>query len=234
MPGKVVTQAEWLQARRDLLIREKVLQKSHDAVSSALRDFPMTKVEKNYIFTSTSGPVTLSSLFHNRKQLIIYHFMLSPTQTAGCTGCSFLADNLPNNLSHLSSRDTTFVLVSRAPIEKIEEFKKRMGWGYEWVSSYETNFNADFGVLIEEGGQYNYEVVNSKGDRPGLSVFYKEGDEVFHTYSAYARGLDGLLGTYKLLDVTPLGRQDDEMGDWKLHDEYDDGDLKNITSKDGE
>ncbi|KAF7879261.1 hypothetical protein EAF04_000458 [Stromatinia cepivora] len=228
MPGKIVDQAEWLEARRELFVKEKAQLHSQDALSKTLRDFPMTKVTKNYTFTSPTGPITLSSLFHDRKQLIIYHFMLSPSSQAGCPGCSFLTDNLPSSLTHLNSRDTTLVLVSRAPIEKIEEFKKRMGWSYEWVSSFETEFNHDFGVTIQENrDEYNYrkrEVLkeSDKGEEPGLSVFWKDGDEVFHTYSTYARGLDCLLVTYRLLDMTPLGRQDDVMGDWNLHDEYED------------
>ncbi|KAI9646194.1 hypothetical protein NHQ30_005634 [Ciborinia camelliae] len=228
MPGKVVDQAEWLEARRELLAREKALLHAQDALNKTLRNFPMTKVTENYTFTSTTGPIKLSSLFHDRKQLIVYHFMLSPTSKAGCPGCCFLTDNLPSSLTHLNSRDTTLVLVSRAPIDKIEDFKKRMGWNYEWVSSFETEFNHDFGVTIQQDGdEYNYKKrkvlkEDDKGEEPGLSVFWNDGDEIFHTYSTYARGLDGLLGTYRLLDMTPLGRQDDIIGGWKLHDEYED------------
>ncbi|KAF4637193.1 hypothetical protein G7Y89_g889 [Cudoniella acicularis] len=236
MPGPVVTPAEWHAARLDLLVKEKELTRSLATLRSALRTFPVTALTKPYTLTGPSGPTTLPQLFSGKKQLIIYHFMLSPTDEAGCTGCSFLTDNLPSTLTHLHSRDTSLVLVSRAPIEKIEAFKKRMGWSFPWYSSFESDFNYDFQASldgeIKKPVEYNYKPVDEgiKGERPGLSVFWKgDGGEVFHTYSSYGRGLDGLLVTYGLLDLTPLGRQEEGEGkkmDWLLHDEYDESEEK--------
>jgi predicted dithiol-disulfide oxidoreductase (DUF899 family) len=139
--------------------------------------------------------------------------MLGPEDEAGCPGCSFLTDNLPSSLSHLNQKDTTLVLISRAPIAKIEKFKKRMGWTFPWYSSFGTDYNFDFHATLDETvapPEYNYKITSppEKGERPGLTVFLKEEDKVFHTYSTYARGLEGLLGTYALLDMTPLGRQE--------------------------
>jgi len=190
----------------------------------------MVKIEKEYTFEGVNGKATLSELFDSRKQLIVYHFMLGPDDEAGCPGCSFLADNLPSNLSHLNSRNTTLVLVSRAPLDKIEKFKKRMGWNYPWFSSFGSDFNYDFNVSLDDTvapAVYNYQATDPpvKGERPGLSVFLKEGDDLFHTYSTYSRGLDVILGTNKLLDLTPLGRQDTGTH-WKLHDEYEEGGKK--------
>lgn len=187
----------------------------------------MVKIEKEYSFEGLEDKVTLPELFGGRKQLIVYHFMLGPDDEAGCTGCSFVADNLPSSLAHLHSKDTSLVLISRAPHTKIEAFKKRMGWNYPWYSSFESDFNYDFQVSLDETvapAEYNYKQTYppEKGERPGLSVFLKDGSDLFHTYSTYARGLEGLLGTNKLLDVTPFGRRDKGV-DWKLHDEYEDG-----------
>lgn len=186
----------------------------------------MVKITKPYIFTGPDGPVTFKELFDGRKQLIIYHFMLGPDMAEGCTGCSFLADNMPSHLEHLNSRQTTFILVSRAPFSKIEEFKKRMGWTFPWYSSFDSDFNYDFHASLDEDmapREYNFRSQSGpmKGEMPGLSVFLagQEG-EVFHTYSTYARGLDRLLSSNQLLDSTKLGRLDAENGDWKLHDQY--------------
>jgi len=192
----------------------------------------MVKVDKDYTFGGPNGKVNLADLFEGRKQLIIYHFMLSPESETGCHGCSFMADNFPRSLDHLNSRDTTLVMVSRAPLANIENFKKRMGWVLPWYSSYDTDFNYDYHVTIDENIapiEYNFktkeEMANdkhpaTKGDMPGLSVFLNDGDSIFHTYSTYARGLDTFLVTHRLLDVTPLGRQDADGMDWKLNDEY--------------
>jgi len=231
MPGKVVSPAEWLTARKALLVQEKAALRADDKLNAQLRDFPMVKLDKNYTFSGPNGSVTLADLFEGRKQLIVYHFMLDPKDEVGCHGCSFLADNLPTHAGHLNSRNTTLVLVSRAPYEKIAKFKERMGWPFPWFSSYGTDFNYDFHVTQDEDVApvlYNYkteeEMANdkhkmTKGEGPGMSVFFNEGDEIFHTYSTYARGLDTLLVTHRLLDITPLGRQE-SMEDWKFHDEY--------------
>ncbi|KAE9376564.1 DUF899-domain-containing protein [Stipitochalara longipes BDJ] len=235
MPSKqVVSEAEWTKARKDLLVKEKAHMRANDALMSELRSLPMVKIEKEYTFDGPKGKVTLSDLFEGRKQLIVHHFMFGPEDEVGCEGCSFMADNMPSTASHLNSRETTMVMVSRAPLAKIEAFQKRMGWKYPWYSSFGSDFNYDFHVTNDEAVapvQYNYknkeEILQSKkpenrlavkGEAPGLSVFLKEDGEVFHTYSSYARGHDPLLVTSKLLDFTPLGRQDEV--ELKYHDEY--------------
>jgi len=237
MPGKVVTPTEWLTARKELLAQEKATMRANDSLNAKLRDFPMVQLDKNYSFTGPSGPVKLSDLFEGRTQLIVYHFMLGPEDEEGCSGCSFLADNLPSHMEHLNLRDTTLVLVSRAPYSKIKAFKERMGWPFKWYSSAGQTFNYDFQVTNDENVapvMYNYKTKDemasdkhqmTKGEQPGLSVFFKEGDDIFHTYSTYARGLDTLLVTHRLLDITPLGRQDDGA-EWKLHDAYDEKETK--------
>jgi predicted dithiol-disulfide oxidoreductase (DUF899 family) len=148
---QIVSRSEWLEARTDLLAKEKAAVRANDAFRAQLRDdFPMVKIDKEYTFDGPNGKVALADLFDDRKQLIVYHFMLAPEDEAGCPGCSFLADNLPSSLTHLNSRNTTLVLVSRAPLEKIESFKKRMGWNYPWFSSFGTDFNYDFHVTMDE------------------------------------------------------------------------------------
>lgn len=194
----------------------------------------MVKIDKEYTFDGPNSKVTFADLFDGRKQLIIYHFMFAPEDEVGCDGCSFQADNLPSSLSHLHARETTLVLVSRAPLAKVEKFKARMGWAFPWYSSFGTDFNYDFHVTNDETVtpvQYNYkgkeEILNDKnplnrvhvkGESPGMSVFLREGGDIFHTYSTFARGLDTMLVTNRLLDITPLGRQDEV--DLKYHDEY--------------
>jgi predicted dithiol-disulfide oxidoreductase (DUF899 family) len=231
---QVVSQAEWLTARKAFLLKEKAHMRANDALAAELRNLPMVKVSKPYTFEGPNGKATLADLFEGRKQLIVYHFMLGPEDEKGCDGCSFMADNLPVFTCHLEARETTLILVSRAPLEKIEKFKARMGWKFPWYSSFGTDFNWDFQVTNDEAVtpvKYNYknkeEILAApnpgdrshvKGESPGLSVFFREGEEVFHTYSAYARGLDPFLLTNTLLDVTPLGRQDEV--ELKYHDEY--------------
>ncbi|RFU28797.1 hypothetical protein B7463_g7532, partial [Scytalidium lignicola] len=240
MPGKVVSQEEWLKARRELLVKEKSAVRANDELTSQRRALPMVKIDKEYTFEGPNGTKTLADIFEGRKQLIIYHFMFSPEKDTGCNGCSFVADNLPSSLAHLQARNTTLVLVSRAPIDKVEKFKSRLGWNYTWYSSFGSTFNYDFHVTNDEAVapvEYNYKTKDeilgdknpnmrelAKGEGPGLSVFLKEGGEIFHTYSTFARGLEGLIVTDKLLDLTPLGRQD--KVDLKYHDVYDDKDLK--------
>ncbi|KAH8669709.1 CalU12 protein [Tricladium varicosporioides] len=243
MPGKIVSKEEWLAARKELLVKEKESTRAVAALHAELRSFPMTEVTKTYTLNGPAGPTTLAQLFGNHKQLIIYHFMLPPSPETACRGCSFLVDNLPSTLSHLNSRNTTLALVSRAPLPQILAFKERMGWDFPWYSSYESDFNYDFGTTLDKDVrfpvQYNFVDVKEtrKGDMPGLSVFYREGDgkseePIYHSYSSYARGLDRLLGTYTLLDMTPLGRQDkgDDASpvDWKYHDEYENNIEKDV------
>jgi predicted dithiol-disulfide oxidoreductase (DUF899 family)/ketosteroid isomerase-like protein len=218
---EVVSRAEWLVARKDLLAREKEFTRQRDAVNAARRRLPMVKVDKDYVFEGPNGRVTLAELFEGRRQLIVYHFMFDPSWSEGCPSCSFLVDNI-GHLSHLHARNTTLALVSRAPLARIEPYRTRMGWTVPWYSSFGSDFNYDFHVTHDERVapvEYNYmdkaallakgEPYFTEGESHGLSVFLRDGDDVFHTYSAYARGTDLLVGTYNYLDMTALGRQED-------------------------
>jgi predicted dithiol-disulfide oxidoreductase (DUF899 family) len=230
----VVSNDEWLQARKALLDQEKAMTRQRDELSRKRRELPWIKVEKDYLFDGPEGSVTLSDLFAGRTQLMVYHFMFGPDWAEGCPSCSMLADNIDGALAHLAHRDTTLVMVSRAPIGKIEAFRKRMGWGCRWVSSYRNSFNRDYHVSftkeeMEKGEMYyNFGVTRFPADEaPGMSVFCKDSaGSVFHTYSTYARGLEGLLGTYDLLDMTAKGRDEDQLSygmAWvRHHDRYPD------------
>ena len=203
-----------------------------DKLSAERRDLPWVKVEKNYVFDAPDGKVTLADLFAGRSQLVIYHFMFGPDWQEGCPSCSFVSDHIDGALPHLAARDVTVVMVSRAPLAKIEAFKKRMGWQFKWVSSYGSDFNADFHVSFTQDemaqGKVNYNYTMQEfpsEEAPGLSVFYKDaGGDVFHTYSTYGRGLDPLVGTYTILDLVPKGRDEDHLGftmEWvRHHDRY--------------
>jgi predicted dithiol-disulfide oxidoreductase (DUF899 family) len=230
---KIATQAEWLIARRALLAKEKEFSKARDALSAERRRMPMVRVEKEYTFDGPNGKVALRDLFDGRRQLIVYHFMFDPTWEAGCKSCSYIADNFEGGLVHLHARDTSFVAVSRAPLSTLDAFKKRMGWGFPWLSSLESDFNYDFHVTLDPARgsvEYNYQDMSKDkpgyggmGERPGLSVFLRDGADMFHTYSTYQRGLDILIGTYNYLDLTPLGRQEEgahAMAWVRLHDRY--------------
>ncbi|MFE0640948.1 DUF899 domain-containing protein [Streptomyces sp. NPDC058877] len=210
---KVVTREEWLRARKELLEREKELTRLHDEVVAARPKLPMVRVEKEYVFDAPQGPMTLLDLFEGRKQLIIRHFMFGPDQEEGCIGCSMQADSV-GHLSHINARNTTFVMVSRGQLPKLEAFKKRIGWTIPWVSSFGTDFNHDYNVTTEQG------------ELPGVSVFLRAGTDVFHTYSVYDRGGDIFKNFYNYLDLTPLGRQEAELEYpwdwWRHHDKYDD------------
>ena len=233
----VVPREEWLAARKDLLPREKEVTRAKDEVDAARRELPVTEVTQDYAFTGPRGQVSLTGLFEGRRQLITYHFMWRhaesgfPGEDQGCPTCSFLADSI-GDLSHLHACDTTLVLVSRAPIASIERFKQRMGWQVPWYSSYGSDFNYDFHASFDEAKaplEYNYKdretlqqeaaYIRCGTDGPGVSVFVREGDRVFHAYSAYERGLDALLGTYRWLDLTPAGRQRYVTG-FPYHDTY--------------
>jgi predicted dithiol-disulfide oxidoreductase (DUF899 family) len=229
--SKVVSEAEWLVARKDLLTREKELTRLRDEVTRHRRELPWVKIEKEYIFDGPNGRKTLADLFEGRSQLIVYHFMLGPGWEEGCKSCSYLADHFDGANWHLPHRDVTFLVISRAPLSQIERFKKRMGWRFKWLSSQNNDFNFDYHVSATEDDQakgkmyYNYKTQELMGEEmPGLSVFYKdETDDVFHTYSTYARGLDGLVGTYNFLDLVPKGRDEnpDSTMDWvRHHDRY--------------
>ena len=234
---QVVSPQEWSAARKQLLAREKEATRAKDAADAARRELPVTEVTKDYIFTGPGGRVSLPGLFDGRRQLITYHFMWRheqsgfPGEDQGCPTCSFLVDSI-GDLSHLHACDTTLVLVSRAPIASIERFTKRMGWQVPWYSSADSDFNYDFHVSFDEDKvplEYNYKdketlereapYIRSGADGPGVSVFLREGDRVFHTYSAYERGLDMLLGTYRWLELTPLGRQRHVI-EFPYHDTY--------------
>jgi len=230
----IVSNEEWLEARRALLEEEKALTRQRDELSRKRRELPWVKVETDYVFDGPEGPVPLSELFAGRTQLMIYHFMFGPEWAEGCPSCSMVADSINGALVHIAHRDTTLAMVSRAPIGKIEAFRKRMGWNCMWVSSHGNSFNQDFHVSftkdeIEKGEVYYNFGMNRfpKDEAPGLSVFYKDArGSIFHTYSAYARGLEGLLGTYDLLDMTPKGRDEDHLPftmAWvRHHDRYPD------------
>jgi predicted dithiol-disulfide oxidoreductase (DUF899 family) len=226
---KVVSRAEWLVARKKFLIKEKEFTRERDALNAERRNLPMVKIDKEYIFDSPSGKQTLADLFGGRSQLIVYHFMFGPEWKEGCPSCSFLSDHIDGPRVHLENHDVSIVAVSRAPLAKLEAFKKRMGWGFKWVSSYGNEFNRDFHVSfskeeIAKGKMYyNYDERRFPSEEAhGVSVFYKnEKGEVFHTYSAYARGADILLGAYNWLDLTPKGRNESGPMDWiDYHDRY--------------
>jgi predicted dithiol-disulfide oxidoreductase (DUF899 family) len=231
---KIVSQAEWIAARKEFLAKEKEFTRLRDELSRQRRELPWVKVKKPYAFEGPQGMLTLADLFEKRSQLVIYHFMLGPKWKEGCPSCSYLADHFDGMAIHLANRDVTFAVVSHAPYAEIEAFKKRMGWRFHWYSSFETDFNYDYQVskTPEEQGKaqiyYNYEMMEfPPEERPGLSVFYKdEASSIFHTYSTYARGLDILVGTYNFLDLVPRGR--DEAGlkhtmAWvRHHDKYSD------------
>jgi len=228
---KVVSHEEWLAARRQLLAEEKELTRLRDRLSQRRRDLPWEPVDQDYVFEGPGGRETLSQLFDGRHQLAVYHFMLAPDWEEGCKSCSFWADNFDGIDVHLRQRDVSFLAISRAPLPRIEAFKKRMGWTFKWVSSFGSDFNFDYNVSFRpEGsvtteGVYNYAPrKTTMAELPGMSVFYKDDDgRIFHTYSCYARGLDMLNGAYHWLDLVPKGR--DESGPHKmwwvrLHDEY--------------
>jgi predicted dithiol-disulfide oxidoreductase (DUF899 family) len=231
---KVVSQTEWLAARKELLQKEKELTHLKDAVSAARRKLPWVKVEKNYVFDGPHGKVSLADLFDGKSQLIIYHFMFGPDWQEGCPSCSFNMDHTDGALPHLAQRDVSFAAISRAPYPKLEAFKKRMGWRFPWVSSNANDFNRDYHVVFSKEelatGQveYNYELAPFPSEEaPGISVFYKdENGNIFHTYSAYARGTESTVGTYNYLDYVPKGRDEDSLPftmAWvRHHDRYED------------
>ncbi len=231
---KVVTETEWLAARKRLLAKEKKFSKARDGLNRERRALPWVKVEKEYVFDSPEGKVTLGELFDGKSQLIVYHFMFGPDWKEGCPHCSFWADHYDGVNYHIGQRDTTLAVVSRAPLKDIQDFKKRMGWRFRWVSSNQTDFNFDFQVSFTpeqlRSGKpfYNYSTITTDmEEREGVSAFYKDGKgQVYHTYSSYARGIDLLNTTYNFLDLTAKGR--DENPDWtqawvRHHDRYKEG-----------
>jgi len=231
-PHKVVSREQWIEARKALMIREKELTRARDALSEDRRNMPWVKVEKNYVFDAPQGKVTLADLFRGRPQLVVQHVMFAPEWDAACKSCSFWADGFERMVPHLAARDTTMVAVSRAGVAKLEAFKQRMGWSFDWVSSGNNDFNYDYGVTftraqIDKGeAKYNFGGSPVYGEElPGISVFYRDDDGmVFHTYSTFARGLDMMNAAYHYLDLTPLGRHEDGLPypmDWvRLRDQY--------------
>ena len=231
----IVSRDEWLRARRDLLTQEKALTRQYDAVAAARRALPWMRLEKEYVFDTLEGKRTLSQIFDGRSQLIVRHFMFGPDWKEGCVGCSFASDHVGGALIHLHNHDVTYVAVSRGPLDKIELFKKRMGWVFPWVSSLASDFSFDFHVSFSQEelakGEvfYNYRMTpTSIADLSGVSIFYKNPHgQIFHTYSTYARGDEGGDTTYFYLDLTPKGRDETgrgNLGDWvRHHDRYDAG-----------
>jgi len=226
---KVVSREEWLKARKAHLAREKEFTRRRDELSRERRELPWVKVEKNYVFDGPKGKESLADLFDGRSQLIVYHFMFGPDWKEGCPSCSFISDHGDAALVHLVNHDVMLVAVSRAPLPKIEAFKKRMGWRFNWVSSHGNDFNRDYHVwftreeMAKGEGSYNYGTQGYPSEEAhGASVFFKDGSgDVFHTYSAYARGCDILLGAYNYLDMTPKGRNEAGPMDWvRHHDKY--------------
>jgi predicted dithiol-disulfide oxidoreductase (DUF899 family) len=220
---RVVPLAEWQAAHDTLLKKEKAATRARDALAAERRRQPMVEIEKDYVFDSPTGKVSLLDLFDGRRQLILYHFMFAPGvdgwPEAGCPGCSFFVDQI-GHLAHLHARDTSFALVSRAPLANIQRYKKRMGWTLPWVSSHGSDFNTDFGVTTDRGETF------------GLSVFLRDGKRVFRTYFTSGRGVEALGSVWTFLDLTPLGRQEDWEDSpegwpqtppyewWRRHDEY--------------
>ena len=223
----VVSEAEWQAAREQLLAKEKDATRARDALAAERRRLPRVRIEKDYVFDGPGGKASLLDLFEGRRQLIVYHFMFGPNQDEGCDGCSMFADQVCH-LAHLHARDTSFALVSRAPSAKIEPYKQRMGWTIPWFSSFETDFNVDFGLSPETPQPTKYQ----DGENFGLSVFLRDGDEVFRTYFTNRRGTEALGSVWTFLDLTPLGRQetweDSPEGYpqtppydwWRRHDKY--------------
>ena len=231
--SKVVSPAEWLAARKELLKKEKEFTRLRDEISKQRRELPWEKVDKAYAFEGPKGKETLADLFDGKSQLIVYHFMLGPGWAEGCPSCSFIADHMDGSVVHLAARDVRLAVVSRAPLAQIEAFKKRMGWRFHWVSSNGTDFNYDYQVsqtkAEQEKGEayYNYAMQKFPSEeRPGTSVFYKDAaGNIFHTYSSYGRGLDIFIGAYNWLDLTPKGRDEEGLKHgmaWvRHHDKYD-------------
>ena len=230
MQNKIVSQDEWFNARKALLEKEKEFTRLRDQVTAQIRALPWRRIEKDYYFNGPEGKESLVELFDGKTQLAMYHFMLGPDWDQGCKSCSYWADGFQGIPIHLAHRDVSFVVVSRAPLSKIEQFKKRMGWNFEWVSSFESDFNFDFGVSFKDQDERSGQVFYNYTDRPymsdempGSSFFYRRNKEVFHTYSAYARGLDILNCAYNWLDLVPKGRDEhsDHTMDWvHHHDRY--------------
>jgi len=231
---KIVTRDEWLDARQKHLAKEKEFTRLRDQLSQERRELPWVKVDREYIFNGPNGKENLSELFEDKPQLLVYHFMFDPAWDEGCPMCSYFADSYSGAIVHLKQRGVTMVTVSKAPLDKLERFKERMGWRFKWVSSYDNDFNLDYHVSFtadeKEKGEVYYNYGTSayfESEGPGISAFLKDADgNIFHTYSSYARGLDMLIGAYNLLDLVPKGRDEADLP-WPMawirhHDKYGD------------
>lgn len=232
--NRIVSRKKWLAARKELLAKEKAHMRAGDRLSAERRALPWVKVDKQYVFDTPEGKKTLGDLFDGRSQLIVHHLMYHPDWEAACPGCSFQADHVDGPAQHLEHHDVKIVAVSRAPLAQLAAYGARMGWRFDWVSSHDSDFNYDFHVSFPKDQvakgriDYNFGTISVDArylaeELPGVSVFYKDaGGQVFHTYSAYARGLDAILGGSQYLDITPMGRRDADYPDWpRRHDEYD-------------
>jgi predicted dithiol-disulfide oxidoreductase (DUF899 family) len=227
---KVVSQREWIEARRELLKKEKEFTRLRDQLSQWRRDLPWERLKKSYVFEGPNGKENLSDLFDGRSQLVVYHFMFAPDWDAGCPHCSHWADNFDRVIVHLNQRDVTMIAVSRAPHNKLVIYERRMGWSFKWVSSFESDFNFDYQAsftptqLTEKRAFYNFvEQDPGVSEREGVSIFYKDRKgEIFHTYSTYARGIDMMNVDYQYLDLVPKGRDENGKGPFwvRRHDEY--------------
>lgn len=228
---EVVSQQEWIEASQKLLVKEKEWTRAKDELSRMRRELPWVKVEKEYAFDGPNGKETLSDLFAGKNQLIVYHFMYAPDWNEGCDGCTFISDHFDGANWHLPHHNISLVAISRAPLEKLEAYKKRMGWNFKWVSSGDGDFPYDFQASFRQEDLdrgpvfYNFKEQKLRSqDQPGMSVFYKDAEgQIFHTYSSYERGGDLFVGAYNFIDITPLGRAEGEniMGGWmKRHDQY--------------
>jgi predicted dithiol-disulfide oxidoreductase (DUF899 family) len=217
---KVTSRQEWLQARKRLLAKEKEATRARDALRAERQALPMVEVEKDYAFEGPDGEAGLLDMFEGRRQLIVQHFMFDPEWEDGCPSCTYFSEDL-GHLPHLHEKDTSFVVISRAPLRKIEAYKRKRGWTFPWYSSFGSDFNYDFHVTMDGSvapAEYNYRSAAehrqagmpwyTEGEQPGVSVFLREGDRVFHTYSSFARGSEHLVSTAMFLDLTPLGRQE--------------------------
>jgi predicted dithiol-disulfide oxidoreductase (DUF899 family) len=250
---KTATREEWLAARLDLLQAEKALTRQSDALAERRQALPWVRVDKDYRFDTDEGGASLADLFKGRSQLLVYHFMFGPDYKAGCPSCSMIADGFNGFPAHLANHDVMLWAVSRAPLAKLQAYKRRMGWTFPWASSHGSEFNFDFNVSVTEaqqrqgGTEYNYarnghpldaaaapppvaafaascgvDAATYRRDRPGMSAFVREDGVVYHTYSTYARGLDGLWGAYQWLDRAPKGRNETGVW-WRRRDEYGNG-----------
>jgi len=234
MEHRIVSHDEWIEERKKFLAAEKSFTEARDRLSRMRRELPWERVDKNYLFDGPDGKETLAQLFAGRSQLIVYHFMFDPEWDSGCPSCSFWADNFNGIDVHLAHRDVTFVAISRAPLAKLQAYRKRMGWSFKWLSSFQTDFNHDYYVTFTPQEMaagtafYNYmQKTPPVSEMVGISAFYKdENGRIFHTYSTYERGVDMLNGAYHYLDLAPKGRDEAELSftqAWvRRHDEYED------------